>query len=38
MKSKLKILILAVLFSVSACKQLEAAPIAATEETKTSSN
>ena len=32
MKSILKIFVLAVLFSVSACKQLEAAPIAATEE------
>ena len=34
MKSILKIVVLVVLFSVSACKQLEAAPLAATQETK----
>lgn len=34
MKSILKILVLAILFSVSACKQLGAAPIAATEESE----
>jgi hypothetical protein len=34
MKSKFKILVLVVLFSTSACRQQEAAPIASTEESK----